>query len=214
MIELYVATTNAGKLRDFAFAAAAEVGAEAVAIRPLPGLGGMPVPEETEETFRGNAALKARFYSERAPGVVVLADDSGLEVEALGGAPGVRSARFAADVWGAAAEGPGAGLSVDERNNACLLAEMERVGGARLGRYRCVLVAARDGEVLAGAEGSVEGEILTRARGAAGFGYDPLFLLPGLGLTMAEVDPGTRLGLSHRGQALRRLLPELRRMGV
>jgi XTP/dITP diphosphohydrolase len=129
----------------------------------------------------------------------VLADDSGLEVFALEGAPGVRSARFAEDMG---FTGPG---SLDERNNLCLLSAL---GGSaeRTGRYRCALAAARDGEVLWSADGSVQGMILNEPRGSGGFGYDPLFFLPERSRTMAELLPETRLSLSHRGKALEALL--------
>ena len=134
----------------------------------------------------------------------MIADDSGLEVDALGGAPGVRSARFAADCG--LADAADAGL-VDERNNLLLL---ERLTGVpeeqRTARYRCVLAAACDGRVLHCAEGTVEGVILTAGRGSGGFGYDPLFYLPALERTMAEVDLETKHKLSHRGQAIAALL--------
>jgi len=210
---LYVATTNPGKLRDFAFAAqsSSEAGNQPQ-IQPLPNLKHLPVPEETEPTFEGNAVLKAVFYSRHAPGLLVLADDSGLEVDALGGAPGVRSARYADDraphITGL--NSISAALDVDQRNNFTLLFDLSNLPSAnRRARYRCSLVAARDGAVLATVHGSVDGEILPTPRGTDGFGYDPLFILPELDLTMAELDPTTRLAFSHRGRALRNLLPLL-----
>ena len=193
---LYIATSNPGKLRDFSIAAGEDAG-----IAPLPGLASIPPPPEDEPTFEGNARAKAAFYSLRAPGEIVVADDSGLEVDLLHGAPGVRSARYADDL-----AFPGEG-DTDARNNACLLQELARASlGPRTARYRCVLAAAREGQIVATAHGTVEGEILTQPRGTGGFGYDPLFLLPSLGQTMSEVDAATRLALSHRGQALRKLL--------
>ncbi|HMG03804.1 MAG TPA: non-canonical purine NTP pyrophosphatase, partial [Edaphobacter sp.] len=136
----------------------------------------------------------------------VLADDSGLEVDALQGAPGVRSARYAEDSGFA----QDADLALDQRNNQYLLRALDAVPEAnRQGRYRCVLAAARDGNVIATAEGTVEGTILSSPRGAGGFGYDPLFLLSELGKTMAEIDLTTRLSVSHRGRALQALLPQL-----
>ena len=136
-------------------------------------------------------------------GLLVVADDSGLEVDCLEGAPGVRSARYAEDQGLAADAAP----TLDERNNAALLRALDGVGEERRqARYRCVLALARDGAIVATAEGAVEGRMLAVPRGERGFGYDPLFFLPDLGRTMAELDPATRLSLSHRGRALRRLL--------
>jgi XTP/dITP diphosphohydrolase len=203
--KLYVATSNAGKLRDFSVAAG-PAGAE---ILTLPGVASLAAPEENGSTFAENARLKAEYYSRFLPGELVLADDSGLEVESLDGLPGVRSARFAED-FGFLAE---SSLSADERNNRYLLTRMVGVdAGLRRARYRCVLAVAKDGIEIASADGSVPGEILTAPRGAGGFGYDPLFHLPALGKTMAEIDIATKLQLSHRGEALRKLLalPALR----
>ena len=197
---LFVATTNAGKLRDFAAAA----GAMGVRMEPLPGLAAMAEAVEDAETFLANAVKKAEHYSRLAPGLDVLADDSGLEVDALGGAPGVRSARFASDANFAGAPGD----SNDARNNALLLERLRGVPEPRTARYRAALAVARDGVVTATAEGSVEGEILREPRGSGGFGYDPLFWLPELEMTMAEVDLATKQRLSHRGMALRRLLSD------
>ena len=203
---LYVATSNPGKLRDFA-AAAAEVADASIQLEPLPGLAAIPAPPENESTFLGNARTKAIYYSLQAPGEIVIADDSGLEVAALGGAPGVRSARYAED-GGFAQDGD---LPTDERNNRYLLESLKAIlETARQGRYCCVLVAARNGEVLAAGEGIVEGSILSTPRGNKGFGYDPLFLLPKLGTTMAELDPVTKLSFSHRGRALRALLEQMK----
>ncbi len=207
---IYVASGNAGKLRDFAVAAGefARAGGCAFSLLPLPGLEGIAAPDEDAETFAGNAIAKAIYYSLHAPGAVVIADDSGLEVDALDGAPGVYSARYA-ERAGVVREG-----SVDAANNRHLLSELERVLGVAaldygVGRYRCVLAAARDGEWVCTAEGVVEGHIAGAPRGEGGFGYDPLFYLPAWGQTMAELDAVTRLGLSHRGEALRALLPKL-----
>jgi XTP/dITP diphosphohydrolase len=201
---LYVASTNRGKLRDFAVAGAAHD----IVIAPLPGLDQVPAPPENEETFEGNARTKALYYSRYLPEGIVLADDSGLEVDALQGAPGVRSARYAADVG--MTDNPDANDNSDVWNNMLLLTNMTTVpDGARTARYRCVLAAAKSGECLFTASGSVEGEILTAPRGTGGFGYDPLFYLPELGLTMAEIDTATKHTLSHRGRAFRALLNSL-----
>jgi XTP/dITP diphosphohydrolase len=200
MITLYVATSNPGKLLDFAAASEEEPG---VAIMPLPGLEAIKPPAEEEATFEGNARAKAIYYSRFLPGEIVAADDSGLEVDALSGEPGVRSARYAADA-GFLTDLAG---DVDQRNNLYLLSRLGALSPSRRNaRYRCVLAAARDCECLLTAEGTVEGEILTAPRGSGGFGYDPLFYLPDLGKTMAEINLATKHRLSHRGRALRALL--------
>lgn len=200
---LYVATGNAGKLKDFATAAASVDAGWLIA--PLPGLQEIPAPPEDGLTFEENARAKALYYAERAPeGAIVVADDSGLEVDALDGRPGVYSARFAEQSGFAGADG----ASTDARNNDCLLHAVQQAT-VRTGRYRCVLAAARGSEILAVAAGALDGELLDAPRGAGGFGYDPLFLVPETGLTMAEISPDVRLVLSHRGKALRALLPLL-----
>ncbi len=197
---LYAATTSQGKLRDFSTAAHAF----GIEIEPLTILATIPAPEETGATFEENAALKAIYYSRFAPSEIVIADDSGLEVDALDGAPGVRSARYSEDQD---CPFPPA-TTLDERNNLCLLRALDEVSD-RTARYHCVLAAARDGTLLATADGCVEGTILTAPRGTGGFGYDPRFYLPELKRTMAEIDAAEKLGFSHRGNALRRLLPLL-----
>lgn len=203
-LRLYVATTSAGKLRDFRTAAQAF----SVALESLPGIAGIPAPPEDGDTFLANAATKAVYYSQFAPGELVIADDSGLEVDALGGAPGVRSARYAADAG--LVDSPDACDNTDVWNNMLLIQKMDGIPpNLRTGRYHCTLVAARDGEVVQIADGTVEGMILEAPRGTGGFGYDPLFYLSKLDKTMAEIDLETKLGLSHRGRALRALLPKL-----
>lgn len=203
-VRLYIATTSQGKLRDFRTAARAF----SVAIEPLPELESIEAPEETGATFEANATLKALYYSRFAPGELILADDSGLEVDALRGAPGVRSARFAAD--SGLIDSPDANDNTDVWNNMVLLQRLANVPDAeRTARYRCVLAAARDGILCHTAEGSVEGKILEAPRGTGGFGYDPLFYLPNLDRTMAELHLATKLSLSHRGRALAALLPFL-----
>ena len=199
---LYAATTNPGKLRDFNAAASAFQ----IEIEPLTILATIPAPEETGATFAENAILKAVYYSRFAPAEIVLADDSGLEADALAGAPGVRSARFAADQG--LSDSPDAPLdNTDVWNNIVLLRKLAGVPAPqRTVRYRCVLAAARNGEILHMTEGSVKGTILEAPRGTGGFGYDPLFYLPELERTMAEIDLETKLNLSHRGLALRALL--------
>lgn len=203
-LRLYAATTSAGKLRDFRTAAQAY----ALAIDPLPGLATIPAPVEDGATFAANAMLKAVYYSRLVPGELVIADDSGLEVDALGGVPGVRSARYAADAG--LVDSPDANDNTDVWNNMLLLQRLSGIPAPqRTARYHCVLAAARDGEVQHTADGSVEGIILDAPRGTGGFGYDPLFYLPELGKTMAEIDLETKLSLSHRGRAFAALLPKL-----
>jgi XTP/dITP diphosphohydrolase len=200
-LRLFAATTSAGKLRDFRTAAQAH----SISIEPLPGLASIQPPDETGATFADNAALKAIYYSTFAPGEIIIADDSGLEVDVLNGAPGVRSARFAAD--SGLIDSPDANDNTDVWNNIVLLQRLAKLPASpHTARYRCVLVAARDGVALHSADGSVEGIILDSPRGTGGFGYDPLFFLPELNKTMAEIDLETKLSLSHRGRALRALL--------
>jgi XTP/dITP diphosphohydrolase len=203
-LRLYAATSSQGKLRDFRAAAQAH----SLAIDPLPLLATIPAPEENGATFTANATHKAVYYSRFVPGNLVLADDSGLEVDALKGAPGVRSARFAAD--SGLIDSPDANDNTDVWNNMVLLQRLAGLPQAsRTARYRCVLVAARDGVALHSAQGTVEGLILEAPRGTGGFGYDPLFYLPALDRTMAELDLETKLSVSHRGRAIAALLPML-----
>jgi len=202
---LLVATTSQGKLRDFRTAATAH----SICIESIPGLNTIPAPAEDGDTFLANAATKAVYYSRFAPDELVLADDSGLEVDALGGAPGVRSARFAADAG--LTDSPDTPVdNTDVWNNMVLLQKLDGIPPTlRTARYHCTLVLARNGEVCQIADGSVEGTILEAPRGTGGFGYDPLFYLPELDRTMAEIDLETKLKLSHRGRALAALLPLL-----
>jgi XTP/dITP diphosphohydrolase len=200
-MHLYVATSNPGKLRDFAAADTLHI-----PIEPLPNLATITPPPEDEPTFEANARLKAIYYSNHAQGQIVIADDSGLEVDALQGAPGVRSARFAEDHNFKTLHA----LTPDDLNNQYLLSLLIGVPlTGRAARYHCVLAAARNGQILAIGHGAVEGEILTAPRGTAGFGYDPLFFLPEQNRTMAELDITTKLSFSHRGRAFRTLLEEL-----
>ncbi|MCC6369049.1 MAG: RdgB/HAM1 family non-canonical purine NTP pyrophosphatase [Bryobacterales bacterium] len=193
---LHCATTNAGKLGEFGHAAG-ELGGDVFRIEALPGVKDIPVPEETGATFEENAVLKALYYSGFSE-ELVFADDSGLEVDALGGEPGVQSARYS---------GEGA---TTEKNNRLLL---ERLEGAedRRARFVCVIALARKGEVVSTFRGTVEGEILEEMRGGNGFGYDPLFYCPAFGCTFAEATTEMKLHVSHRGEAVRRMLDFLRR---
>ena len=199
---LYAATSNPGKLREFATAAAPAN----IEILPLLDLANLPPPEEDAPTFAGNAALKAVFYSQNAPNLLVFADDSGLEVDALHGQPGVLSARFA-DILQFE---PNTALSKDERNNRCLLHELKSAQN-RTARFVCNLALARNGQILLRSQGTLEGEITSTPQGTNGFGYDPLFLLPNRYLTLAQIPPGEKWSLSHRGNAFRNLLAALSR---
>ncbi|MSR74501.1 MAG: RdgB/HAM1 family non-canonical purine NTP pyrophosphatase [Planctomycetes bacterium] len=156
-----------------------------------------PEAPETGDTFLANATQKALHYAQHS-GMAALADDSGLCVDALGGAPGVISARWS---------GPAA---TDASNNAKLLRSLDGVPeGKRTAAYHAVIVLALPGRVLLTAEGRCRGEILRNPQGNTGFGYDPLFFLPNLGKTFAEIPPAQKHGISHRGEALRRLLANL-----
>lgn len=194
MSRVLIATSNSGKLRDFA-AAASEFG---IQIAPVPNFQRLPAVAEDGATFEENARKKAEHCSRLAPGELVLADDSGLEVAALGGAPGVHSARYAAT---------GAENSSDAENNARLLRELRDVGEAkRSARFVCLIAAARDGRVLATFRGAAEGRVLFAPRGSGGFGYDPLFYFPALAKTFAELTPQEKAAVSHRGQAFGKFL--------
>ncbi len=193
-----VATSNAGKLRDFAGAAAPY----AIAIANIPHFSSLPQVIEDGTTFEENARKKAQAYSLAVPGELVLADDSGLEIDALGGAPGVYSARYAADRPHAVQ-----GNSDDEANNARVLRELKGVPEQeRSARFVCVLAAARDGQTVHTFRGTAEGIILDAPRGNNGFGYDPLFYFPRIGKTFAELSAVEKSEYSHRGQAFREFL--------
>ena len=202
MAPVLIATSNAGKLRDFA-AAAAEHGIE---VGGLPGFASLPPVAEDEPTFEANARKKAEAYSRFAAGAMVLADDSGLEVKALGGAPGVRSARYAAS---SAEEN-----ASDTANNARLLQELKDVpDDRRQAQFVCVIVVAREGKALASFRGEAQGLILHAPRGSGGFGYDPLFYFPVLGKTFAELSAAEKARVSHRGQAFRKFLEWMEKGG-
>lgn len=194
MDAILIATSNAGKLRDFA--AAAE---HRIEVAGLPNFSSLPAVPEDEPTFEANARKKAEAYTRFAPGAIVLADDSGLEVTALKGAPGVYSARYAA-------QSPQENAS-DATNNAKLLVELQKVPeDERQAKFVCVIVAARDGKALASFRGEARGVILHAPRGSGGFGYDPLFYFPTLGKTFAELSAAEKARVSHRGQAFRKFL--------
>jgi XTP/dITP diphosphohydrolase len=191
---LLLATRNSHKTREFAEILGAEF-----AVRDLSGELELPVIEETGATFAENAALKAIATSKQFPGVLVVGDDSGLEVAALNGAPGVYSARYA-----------GEGAS-DIQNVAKLLAELREHAGSRLStaRFRCVLALAKEGELLGSFEGVEEGTIVEAPRGSDGFGYDPVFQPLGSTRTFAELSPARKNEISHRARAIQLLRANL-----
>ena len=185
---IYCASGNPGKLREFHLAG--EV--LGIDIEPLPGLKSIMPPEETGVTFEENACLKAAYYSQFVPGPL-FADDSGLAVDALNGAPGVLSARYAGE------------NATDGANNRLLL---ERLRGMenRAARFVCVIALAEQGTVRQTFRGEVAGRILGEARGPGGFGYDPLFFYEAFGCSFGEVSDERKFGVSHRGNALRKML--------
>lgn len=198
MQRILIATSNSGKLRDFAGAARAH----GIEIAGIPNFSSLPTPVEDGHTFEENARKKAEEYSVAVPEEIVVADDSGLEVDALNGAPGVHSARYAADQPHLADAN-----TDDEANNARVLRELKDVSPEkRTGRFVCVLAAARDGKTLKTFRGTAEGIILDAPRGSNGFGYDPLFYFPQIHKTFAELTAEEKARYSHRGSAFRQFL--------
>jgi XTP/dITP diphosphohydrolase len=188
---VYCATSNPAKLREFRMASAVE---------PLPNLAYIPAPKETGDTFEANAVQKALYYSKHSPHLL-FAEDSGLEVDALNGQPGVFSARFA---------GPNAS---DEENNRLLLERMQGVRN-RTARFVAVVALASSGELVKVFRGSIEGFILDSPRGSSGFGYDPVFYYPPFQCSLGEAPLERKMQVSHRGQALREMLLYLRSSGT
>jgi XTP/dITP diphosphohydrolase len=192
---VYCATSNPGKLREF------QLAASDFDVRPLPVR--VEPPEENGDTFEANAILKAEVYGAHIDGFL-FADDSGLEVDALGGAPGVHSARYAGE------------NSTDADNNALLL---ERLRGVRnrTARFVCVIVLVKDGKCVKTFRGAVEGRIVINVpgdapRGSGGFGYDPLFFHEPFGCTFGEASLEQKMAVSHRGIALERMFTYLREL--
>ena len=191
MTRLYCATGNAGKLREFRMAA----DSTRVGIELLPGFRQLSAAVEDGATFEENAIKKALHYGPHAAGKL-FADDSGLEVEALGGAPGVYSARFS---------GP---HSTDETNNRLLLEKLRGVAN-RQARFVCKIALVEGARLVGVYHGAVEGAILDEPRGSGGFGYDPLFYCPVFGCTFGQATAEQKFSLSHRGQAVRAMLASL-----
>ena len=192
MIDLYCATGNAGKLREFRQAA----GSAPVSIELLPDFKNLPYCVEDGATFEANAIIKALHYARFADGRMIFADDSGLEVDALDGAPGVLSARYCGR------------HGDDEANNRLLLQNLRGVSD-RKARFVCVIALAQGERVLGVYRGAVEGLILDAPRGSGGFGYDPLFYYPPFDRTFGEAGAEEKFAVSHRGQAMRAMLAGL-----
>jgi XTP/dITP diphosphohydrolase len=204
-MRLYLASANPGKIREFYEAAVAR----GITVEPVPGFADLPPCVEDGATFEENARKKAPHYSAYVEGLV-FADDSGICVDALDGAPGVYSARFA---------GPDAD---DEANNRKLLAELQRAeltaSGTssqspatmnRSAHYVCVIALAERGKIVTVVEGRADGVIIDEARGSGGFGYDPYFFYPPLKRAFAELTLEEKFAVSHRGEAFRKLLDSL-----
>ncbi len=196
-MKLWCATGNPGKLREFRLAGHVLQ----IEVEPLPDLKTIEPPEETGDTFEANAILKAEFYSQFAAGPL-FADDSGLAVDALGGAPGVLSARYANSGL--------AGHDADEANNQLVLKNLA-AHEDRTARFVCVIALAEKGKVIRTFRGEVEGQLLHEAKGPGGFGYDPLFYYAPFGCTFGEAASERKFDVSHRGNALRQMLEYLTR---
>jgi XTP/dITP diphosphohydrolase len=190
MRQLLLATRNSHKTREFS-----EILGPEFVVRDLLAEPGTPIVEETGQTFAENAILKALPIARQFPELMVVADDSGLEVDALNGAPGVYSARYAGED------------ATDQQNVERLLAELRRTGARPpfAARFRCVLALARNGEAVKTFDGVVEGTIVDAPRGESGFGYDPVFQPTGFEQTFGELAAEKKNSLSHRGRAIRLL---------
>lgn len=185
---VYCATGNPGKLREF------QLAAPDFDVRALPK--SVPPPDENGDTFEANAIEKAVAYGQHTSGYL-FADDSGLEVDALGGAPGVHSARYAGED------------ATDAANNTLLLANLRGVEN-RTARFVCVIALVLDGKLVKTFRGTVEGRVIDEPRGSGGFGYDPLFYCPAFGCTFGEATIDQKMQVSHRGRALAAMFTYLR----
>lgn len=192
--QILVASKNKGKIAEIK-KTLAEL---PVVVKPVSEYFTGSEPDETGDTFRENAILKATYYYQQTQ-LPCLADDSGLEVDIIQGQPGVKSARYAGE------------NANDQENNRKLLQELQKVPlEQRTARFRCVLAYVEDSQTVITAEGSCEGMILTAPQGSGGFGYDPLFYLPGLERSLAELSLEEKNRISHRGQAMARMAELLR----
>lgn len=199
-MKLLIATKNRGKVQEIR--ALLGIGLQKnVEVLTLADVSGFPEPREDGKTFQENARIKALHYA-KAHKMLCVADDSGLSVDALGGLPGVRSARYA-----------GEGAS-DAANNAHLLHELARHPRPWKAAFVCAAVAALPGRVVAEASGTLPGQIVPEPRGEEGFGYDPVFLVDSTWKTLAELPAAEKNRISHRGQAMRALIGELKASGV
>ena len=193
-MQLIVATRNAHKTREIE-----QIFGSGLTVRDLTAHPDISEITESGTSFEENAKLKAIAVSKKVPGLVI-ADDSGLEVDALGGAPGIQSARYA-------------GVNANDKEKIAkllsLVANMEAKSDQRRARFRCVLAVARDGQVLATFEGVVDGKIAERPCGSHGFGYDPIFIPNGFEETFAELPKEVKNNISHRAKAIRKLQAEL-----
>lgn len=185
---VYCATSNPGKLREF------QLAAPDFDVRALPK--SVPPPDETGDTFEANAIEKAVAYGQHVSGYL-FADDSGLEVDALDGAPGVRSARYAGE------------HATDAANNALLLDRLRGIEN-RAARFVCVIALMLEGKPVKTFRGTVEGRIIDDSRGSGGFGYDPLFYCPDFDCTFGEATIEQKMQVSHRGRALAAMFTYLR----
>ena len=214
---LSLASSNPGKLREFSTAALAR----GICVEPLPGFKTLPACIEDGNSFEENARKKALHYSAFVSGAV-FADDSGISVDALGGAPGIFSARFAGpDATDAennrkligelrraeeAAQGPDSAPLQTRSQEGVGAREVQNQASRRAAHYVCVIALAHSGRILCVAEGRADGVILEEPRGTGGFGYDPYFFYAPLGKTFAELNPDEKFAFSHRGKAFRQLL--------
>lgn len=187
MTRLLIATTNAGKLREIR----GILSDLPIELLSLADVAALPEPEETGRTFAENARLKAAYYA-RATALPVVGEDSGLEIDALDGAPGIESARF-----------PGA--TYPEKFDRLYAMLDARGGRESTARFVCALALVQDGTVLFETEATVEGHIAPEPRGSGGFGYDPIFYYPAYGRTLAEASAEEKAAVSHRGKAFRAL---------
>jgi XTP/dITP diphosphohydrolase len=192
-VTVYCATSNPGKLKEF------QLAAPDFDVRQLPR--SVPPPEETGSTFEDNAVIKALYYGSFTNGYHLFADDSGLEVDALGGAPGVHSARYGGS--------HSTGGAADADNNGLLLRRLDGVAD-RTARFVCVIALVNNGHLVRTFRGAVEGRILDAPRGSGGFGYDPLFYYEAFGCTFGEASIADKMRVSHRAQALEAMFTFLR----
>ncbi len=199
-MKLLIATRNRGKAGEIKALLGQEL-QKNVEVLTLPDLQAATEPREEGKTFAENARIKALHYAKEHR-ILCVAEDSGLSVDALGGRPGVRSARYAGD------------QATDEQNNILLLEELQSCPKPWTAAFVCVSVAALPGRVIAEATGRVEGEITSVPRGESGFGYDPVFRVKGSPKTMAEHTTEEKNRISHRGQAIRLIIEELRKSGM